>query len=287
MLFYPLLTISAQEQGEAPLGVNTGDTISTPLEQEEVIPQATPAQDNRFQEDHFADPFSPISQFDPAEIDEEEEVNERFYDYGRLIHIAFGGNLTQPVGPFSTFYTTGWMLGVRFTYFLDWNLGLTFHTGLGRSSISYINPNPLTSPLVPEFTGKATLFDLGFGIKFYPNFHDISSSIAWLNPSILLGLELFVLNDELNDQDLETLKAYNINDPSHRVTAPAVFMGMGLDIPLLRKVVYLGLEFMFHVTFFPSYNYRIEKNDPHFGEDTGLDYSGRFLSYGAHIIWNI
>jgi len=273
--------------GQAPAEVNTGETITTPQAQEEVIPQALPSQTVRPEEDHYSDPFAPIAQFDPAEIDEEEEVTERFYDYGRLIHISFGGGLAQPVGPFSTFYSTGWMLGTRFTYFLDWDLGITFHTGIGRAGISYLNPNPVTSGIVPEFTGKATLFELGFGIKYYPNFYDISRSIAWLNPSLLLGLELFVINDEINDQDLEDLKTYNINDPSHRVTAPAVFMGLGLDIPILRKVVYVGLEFVFHVTFFPSYNYRIEDNDPHFGADTGLNYSGRFLSYGMHIIWNI
>jgi hypothetical protein len=250
----------------------------------EVIPPVSTTGDVTEDLQHYSDPFSPISQFDPDQIDEEEEVTERFYDFGRLVHISLGGGIAQPTGPMVNIYNVGWMIGTRFTYFLDWDLGITFHANIGRSSMSIINPNPITYNIVPEFTGTATLFNMGLGVKFYPNFYDISKSIAWLNPSILIGMEVFMINDRINEQDLEDLKTYNINDPSHRATAPSVFMGAGVDIPFLRNVLYLGLEFIYHLSFFPSTNYRIDANDPHFGQ---LDYSGRFFTYNVQFIWNI
>jgi len=209
---------------------------------------------------------------------------ERFSEFGRLLHIGFDVTAVQPTGPMFNIYTMGWMMGTRITYFLDWNLGFTFHANIGKSRMSFLNTNPATSSTVPTFTGTATLFDLGFGIQFYPNFNDISKSIAWLNPSLLLGFEAFVINDRLSDQNLEDLKTFNVSDPSHKVVAPALFMGMGIDIPLIRKTVYLGLDFTYHMTFFPSYNYRIKKTDPNFGD---LNYSGKILTYGMSIIWNI
>ncbi len=251
----------------------------------EVVPQVQELpQIAKPENEYFSDPYSPISQFDPAEIDEEEEVLERFAEYGRLIHIGFNIGAVQPTGPMFNIYTMGWMMGTRVTYFLDWNFGFTFHANIGRSKMEFVNTNPATSSTVETFTGTATLFNMGFGLQFYPNFNDISKSIAWLNPSVLLGFEAFVINDRISDQNLEDLKNYDVNDPSHKVAAPGLFMGMGVDIPLIRKTVYLGLDFMYHMTFFPSYNYRIDTTDPNFGD---LDYSGKIITYGMSIIWNL
>lgn len=277
ILLCTLYTANAQEQ---PAPAAAEQVVVEPTMQL----QAPTLQSTKPENEYYADPFSLVSQFDPEDIDEEEEATERFYEYGRLIHISLSMYAAQPRGPMASIYTMGWMIGTRFTYFLDWDLGFTFNIAIGRSRMDFTNSNPLTAAIVPTFTGTATLFDMGFGLAYYPNFHDISKSIAWLNPSILFGLEMFMINDKLDDQDLEDLKDYGVNDPSHRVTAPSLFMGMGLEIPLLRNTVFMGIEFVYHMTFFPSYNYRIDSTDLNFGS---LDYSGRFFSYGFNIIWNI
>jgi len=48
----------------------------------EVIPPINTTGDATEDLQHYSDPFSPISRFDPDQIDEEEEVTERFYDFG-------------------------------------------------------------------------------------------------------------------------------------------------------------------------------------------------------------
>ena len=268
MFLYTLNSLSAQEQ-------ETPSQVQNPTVLDET--------DTRY----YADPFSPISQFDPAEIDEEEEVTERFYEYGRLIHLSVNISAVQPIGPMFDIYTMGWTIGTKFTYFLDWNFGFMFHANIGKTRMSFLNSDPVTAGLVEEFTGSATLFNMGFGVQYYPNLYDISKSLAWLNPSFTFGFEAFLINDTLSEEDLEALKNYNIQDPSHKATAPGLFFGLGVDIPILRKVVYLGLEFMYHFTFFPSTNYRINTTEPGAASFQNLDYSGRILTYGVNIIWNI
>ncbi|MFH1223664.1 MAG: hypothetical protein V1647_04910 [Pseudomonadota bacterium] len=230
--------------------------------------------------DYYADPFSDFSELESQDEEEEEEAMERFYSYGRLFHIELFGDMATPTGSMSDIYHTGWMMGGRISYFLDWNIAITFHIGMGQLSVSFLNSDPLTYNAFPTFTGTAVLFDMGFGIKYYFNLKDISRVIAYLNPAIKVGAEFSIINDSMDTAYGPPLAP----DISHRSVAPGLFAGMGMEIPIFRKKIFLGADFTYHMSFFPSSNPKIPTGSTYF---QNLDYSGGYMTYGGQLIWNL
>ena len=147
---------------------------------------------------YYADPFSDLAELENQDEEADEEAIDRFYAYGRIFHISVFGNATQLYGPMSGIYHSGWFMGGRISYFLDWDLALTFHVSIGRATMSFANPNPADSALIPTFTGSATMFNMGLGLKYYFNFHDISKAIAYINPAVHFGAEMSIINDALD-----------------------------------------------------------------------------------------
>ena len=231
---------------------------------------------------YYADPFSDLAELENQDEEEQEEAIDRFYAYGRIFHITAYGNMVGMFGAMSEIYHGGWLMGGRVSYFLDWDLAITFHVSIGKSSMEFANPNPADQALIPTFTGSAVLFNLGLGLKYYFNFHDISKAIAYVNPAIHFGAEMSIINDSLNMDDIPP--SININDPSHKMVGPGLFFGLSLEIPIFRKSVYLGGEFMYHWSFFPAVNNKIPYGDPHFGL---LDYSGKYITLGGNFTINL
>jgi hypothetical protein len=231
----------------------------------------------------FADPFSEI---ETAEDDEFEESMERFYSYGRIMHIGAYMNFINIRGNMSDVYTSGALAGIRISYFIDWDLALTFHFAMGKLGVDIINTNPLTGYSPQFLTGGAIMGNLGLGLKYYINFHDISKVIAFLNPAVSVGAEMTVLSDYLDEEIISILKTKGvpISDPGHRSVAPGMYFSFSLEFPIFRKSIYLGGEFSYHLSFFPSSNPDIPYTDPTFGN---LLYDGHFMTYGFNLIWNL
>lgn len=239
-------------------------------------PQESPK--SKTTDSYYADPFSDLAELENQDEEEQEEAIDRFYAYGRIFHITAYGNAAYMYGPMSEIYTHGWFIGGRIAYFLDWDLAITLHVGLGKTAMNFANPNPLDNNILPTFTGSAILFNMGLGLKYYFNFHDISKAIAYINPAVHFGAEMSIINDSL---DMNAIPSYiTIIDPSHKMIGPGIFFGLSIEVPIFRKSVLLGGEFIYHLSFFPSVNNKIPVNDAHFGD---LDYSGRYMCLGGNI----
>ncbi len=267
ILFCSLSVIYAQEE----TNINTDQ----PFAPQEAV--KTKGADN-----YYADPFSDLAELENRDEEEEEEAIDRFYAYGRIFHISVYGNTAYMLGQMSNIYQSGWFIGGRVSYFLDWDLAITFHVSIGKTSMSFANPDPTDNHLIPTFTGSAVLFNLGLGLKYYLNFNDISKAIAYINPAIHFGAEISIINDSLNMEDIPP--SININDPSHKMVGPGLFFGISLEVPIFRKSVYLGGEFLYHLSFFPADNNKIPYNDTHF---SNLNYSGRYMTLGGNITINL
>ena len=231
---------------------------------------------------YYADPFSDMAELENQEEEEEEEAIERFYAYGRIFHVELYASPGGFYGPMSEIYHKPWLMGGSISYFLDWDLAFSFHVGIGKASMSFLNPDPTDYNLLPEFTGSAVMFNLGFGLKYYINFNDISRVIAYINPAIHVGAELTIISDSLDMDNIPP--SINLNDPSHKMTAPGLFFGMSLEMPIFRKSIYIGGDFMYHLSFFPADNTKIPVGDPHFG---ALNYSGSYMTIGGKFIFNL
>ena len=229
---------------------------------------------------YYADPFSDLAELENQDEEEQEEAMDRFYGYGRIFHVSAYGSMAYLRGPMSYMYHSGWLMGGRITYFLDWDLAITFHMSIGKTAMEFLNP--VTADNYPLFTGSATLFNTGFGLKYYFNFNDISRAIAYINPALNVGAELSIINDSLDMSDMPTTLV--INDPSHKMVAPGLFFGMSIEFPIFRKSIYIGGDFTYHLSYFPSRNSKIPINDIHFGS---LDYSGTYMTLGGSLIINL
>jgi hypothetical protein len=244
-------------------------------------PQEAPTK-TKSTDNYYADPFSDMAELESQDEEEQEEALDRFYGYGRIFHVAIYGGMDYLRGPMSYIYHRGWLIGGQVSYFLDWDLTITFHTSIGKASMEFANPVTETPYPYTTFTGSATLFNLGFGLKYYFNFHDISRAIAYINPAINFGAEISIINDSLDMLDIPS--TIDIRDPSHKMVAPGLFLGMSIEFPIFRKSIYLGADFTYHLSYFPAKNNKIPANDPHFGS---LDYSGTYMTLGGSFIINL
>ncbi len=255
---------------------STPQTTTAPAAQTQ---QVQPEQQKKEPSNYYNDPFSEV---DASEDEEYEEALDRFYTFGRILHLSAYGQMINIRGPMSDIYKSGAMGGVRVSYFIDWDVAVTFHFSIGKTSVSIINPNPLTAATVSTITGSATMANVGLGIKYYINFYDIAKPIAYINPAISAGAELNIMRDSI-DADILKLVPTMV-DPAHRTVAPGLFAGVSIEFPIFRKSIYLGGEFIYHFSFFPASNPNVAVGDPHFGT---LDYSGNYMTFGASLIWNI
>ncbi|MCX6112268.1 MAG: hypothetical protein NTY22_03145 [Proteobacteria bacterium] len=230
---------------------------------------------------YYNDPFSEI---DTSEDEEYEESLDRFYAFGRMLHLSLYGQFLNIRGPMADIYKSGAMGGFRISYFIDWDVAFIFGFSLGSMSVSIPNVNPVTSGIVNPITGSATIANIELGLKYYINFYDISKPIAYINPAILAGVELSIIRDQIDQEILTLLKNYSITNPAHRSVAPGLFAGMSLEFPIFRKSIYLGGEFMYHFSFFPSTNPVVLSTDPHFG---WINYSGNYMTFGLYLTWNL
>jgi len=263
----------------ASLGIIYAQETPNVSTEQPAAPQEAPTK-AKTNDSYYADPFSDLAELDSPEEEEQEEAMDRFYGYGRIFHIDMYGGLAYLRGPMSYIYHGGWMMGARISYFLDWDLALTFHVGIGKAAMEF--PNPVTSDNYPTFTGSATLFNMGFGLKYYLNFHDISHAIAYINPALNFGGEMSVINDALDMSDIPA--TVSITDPSHKMVSPGLFFGLSIEFPIFRKSVYLGGDFLYHLSYFPARNSKVATTDPHFGS---LDYSGTYMTLGGSFIINL
>ncbi|MEI6093180.1 MAG: hypothetical protein WCQ47_05800 [bacterium] len=265
--------IEAPQTSTPTTSATTTDITSTP---QPIVEQ------KRETSSYYSDPFSEI---ESTEDEENEEALDRFYSFGRILHLSLFGEYAALTGPMTDIYKPGVIGGFRISYFIDWDVAVTFNFGLGKLNLSLLNKNTATSSLVDPITGTATIANIGIGLKYYLNFYDISKAIAYLNPAISAGVEMTIIRDQIN-QDILTLLGTRMNDPAHRTVAPGLFAGFSLEVPIFRKSIYLGADFIYHFSFFPSTNSVLSTTvtDPHFG---WVDYSGRYITAGAYLIWNL
>ena len=221
-------------------------------------------------------PGDPFTSFDDEETAFEEENLERFFSFGRFLHLSLYGSTVMPMGPMSEIYTAGFGAGGSITYFIDWNIAITFDVSLN------ILPIDMVLNDYPEgIQGSAYLSATNVYLKYYFNFFDISKFIAKLNPYFKLGAGLYILSDNIDVNETITDIGFS---PARTAIAPGIVVGLGIEYNLYKKMFLLSLDANYHYTMFSPTNPNVE--------GTGIpdleffDYSGSILSIGCSLILN-
>lgn len=186
--------------------------------------------------DEAYDPFTDYSEFDEAS-DEEADIN--FFRNGRFFTV---GLLIGPRGyteGMGKVYNQAPSFGLSISYFFD--LRLAFALGLitGDSSLNFRT----TSPTITDYSGTVSLTTISMALKYYFNTQNVTKGLADLNPYMLMGFS------QVNrTQTIATLAV------TGRDTTTGVDGGIGLEIPLMRRKAYLGLQATYHYASFADEN---------------------------------
>lgn len=188
------------------------------------------------------DPFSDYSEFDEAS-DEEADIN--FFRNGRLLTVGLAVGPQMFTDGMAKAYGDGPVMGVYLSYFFDMRLAMS----LGLMTSDHSAKLKATSQ---TYTGTVSFSEVNFHLKYYFNTQNIQKGLADLSPYMVGGFSQITRTYsivELLTKSSETLTSTDI--------------GLGIEIPLLRRKAYLGIQALYHFASFSDENKAaINSTDP-------------------------
>ncbi|MBX2986411.1 MAG: outer membrane beta-barrel protein [Bdellovibrionaceae bacterium] len=181
--------------------------------------------------DEAFDPFSDYSEFDEAS-DEEADIN--FFRNGRFFTVGLYGGMRQFTGNFAKQYKPGAAYGVTMTYFFDLRTAFAMSFLTGDHKVDFT-----TLQGTKHYTGNVSITSINFDFKYYFNTQNVTRGLADLNPYGLLGFS----------QNYRTYSLDNLGSLSRDQTM-GVDLGAGLEIPLMRRRGFLGVQGSYHLVNF-------------------------------------
>lgn len=184
--------------------------------------------------DEAYDPFTDYSEFD-EESDEEADIN--FFRNGRFLTAGVGGGIRGFTGNFADTYESGPDFGIFLTYFFDLRLAMSLSFQTGDHGVRFQTES---GGIVKDtFTGNVSITSINVDLKYYMNTQNVTRGLADLNPYILGGFGNFYRTYTLTS----TAGAV---DGYARDSTMGFDLGAGLEIPLMRKKAFLGVQAVYH-----------------------------------------
>ena len=179
------------------------------------------------------DPFSDYSEFDEAS-DEEADIN--FFRNGRFLTVGLAVGPQSFTDGMAKAYGDGPAMGLYISYFFDLRLAMS----LGLMAADH---NVKINTTGPIYTGTVSFNEVNFHLKYYFNTQNVQKGLADLNPYIMGGLS-------------QVTRSYSIAEllTRSKETLTSTDLGLGIEIPLLRRKAYLGLQGLYHMVSFTDEN---------------------------------
>ncbi len=210
-------------------------------------PQAHAQQDG---EDAY-DPFADYSEFDEAS-DEESDIN--FFRHGRFFTIGFAGGMRLFTGQMAKLYQSNISYGLFMSYFFDLRLAVQFGFLSGDHSLTIKHP-------AEKIEGNVSFTFVNIDLKYFLSTQNVSRGLADLNPYFFGGIS-------------QTYRTISIPGDSTlgRDSTMGLNFGGGIEIPIVRKKSYLGVQATYR-----NFNFKDENTNiflPNAGIDSGIKQSG-------------
>lgn len=183
--------------------------------------------------DEAYDPFSDYSEFD-EDSDEEADVN--FFRNGRFLTVGLNLGYRGFTGNMSEIYTGSPVFGLYLTYFFDLRLAMGLGFSTGDHAVKFTTDQQ-------TYTGNVSITSLNFDLKYYMNTQNVTRGLADLNPYFLAGFGNFY-----RTYTLAKLEGYS------RDSTMGFDLGAGIEIPLMRKKAFLGIQATYHYVDFNDEN---------------------------------
>lgn len=178
------------------------------------------------QNDDSYDPFSDYSEFDEAS---DEEADIHFFRNGRFFTIGFAAGMRAFTDQLNTLYSSGATYGVFLSYFFDLKLALQFGFNTGDYGFQ------LTTPNEPSLNGNVSMTFIHANLKYYLNTQNVTRGLADLNPYFLGGFS----------QVYRTITLQGL-DGFGKEAAIGIDVGLGMEIPIMRRRAYFGIQGVYH-----------------------------------------
>ena len=191
--------------------------------------------------------FDPFSDYNEFEQDAEEEADINFFKNGRFLSLGLQlGYRGFAGGGFSEAYTPNIIYGFQFTYFFDLQLATSLGFSLGDHNVQFQSFSDAALTTVSQtYTGNVNIQTLDVNFKYYFNTENVTKGLADLNPYVIVGFGYY-------------RRTYNLSNElaPNPDNVPGFKTGLGLEIPLLRRRAYLGIQGSYHFVQFPDENKR-------------------------------
>lgn len=181
--------------------------------------------------DEAFDPFADYSEFDEAS---EEEADINFFRNGRFFTVGLAGGLRNFTGNFAEQYQSGPAYGLILTYFFDLRTAFSLSFLTGDHSVEFTTNNKANT-----YTGNVSLTSINMDFKYYFNTQNATRGLAALNPYGILGFAQYY-------------RSYSIDNfgADSRDSTMGVDLGAGLEIPMMRRRAFLGIQGTYHLVNF-------------------------------------
>lgn len=193
------------------------------------------------------DPFSDYSEFEEAS---EEEADINFFRNGRFLTIGLKGGMRGFTGTYGDIQSNGGNIGLYLAFFLDLRFALQVSYSTSSHDLSLIDDDN------ERITGTVELSGTSFSIKYFTNTQNVTKGLSSFNPYLIGGFS----------QLYRTTKSPNTQAYS-RDGALGLDFGGGIEIPVSRNKVYLGLEAIYSYINFEDENTRFSTKSPSLNGD--------------------
>jgi Outer membrane protein beta-barrel domain len=183
------------------------------------------------------DPFSDYSEFD-QDSDEEADVN--FFRNGRFLTVGLAAGPRQFTENMAKIYGSGPTFGLQLTYFFDLKTALGIGLMTGDNSVNF---NTTSGNTVNNYSGNVSFTQIAFSLKYFLNTQNVTRGLADINPYVLGGFS-------------QWYRTYSISElgTSSRENVMGADLGVGVEIPLMRRKAFLGLQGTYHYINFSDEN---------------------------------
>lgn len=205
------------------------------------------------EEDETYDPFSDYNEFD-ENSDEEADIN--FFRNGRFLTVGLVVGMRGFTDNLNELYSTGPTYGIFLSYFFDLRLALQFGFNTGDHGFEIRTKDTPQKIL----TGNVSITQMHLAMKYYFNTQNVTKGLADLNPYILGGFSQVYRTTTLSG-----------TEGFGRESTMGLDGGVGLEIPLMRRKAYFGIQATYHSINFKDENSPIVLPD---GTNTNVAPSG-------------
>lgn len=186
--------------------------------------------------DDAYDPFSDYSEFDVAS-DEEADIN--FFRNGRFFVLGFAGGMRTFTDNLAKLYGSGPTYGLFLTFFFDLRFAVQAGFLTGDYAYELSTPNGKT-------LGNVSMTFLDFSLKYFFNTQNVTRGLADLNPYLIGGFSQVYRTTSISS-------AVG-GDATGRDATLGMIGGLGIEIPLMRKKAFFGIQSIYRYVDFKDEN---------------------------------